>query len=294
MIKIAKSLIKFFLVFIVDVIEKSSSGKNILFSVLFTLRFHLLLIKMKIFNKKYSSLGGIKFHFNNFRETKVILREIFFEECYKLPLGNVPKRIIDGGANIGLATLYFKSVYPNAEVLAFEPNEYAHNFLIKNLKANQISGVKVFKAALSGHSGKLKFNVCPDELMASTATNRLKIREVESNEMLVDAVILSDYLDQRVDILKLDIEGAESGVLAEVEHKLNRVKYLFLEMHYTQGDDSNDIGLIFQILQKHGFEYHVRSSSSGGNDRFSPFKKIEPISSFLIFARNINFKVEKD
>ena len=80
-------------------------------------------------------------------------KEIFIDECYYFE--NLPDRpmIVDCGANIGMATCFFKRLRPNAYVWAIEPSPGTVELLKENLRSNRIEGVRVIAAALSDQRG---------------------------------------------------------------------------------------------------------------------------------------------
>ncbi len=138
-----------------------------------------------------------------------------------------PGFIIDAGAYIGDTTAYFLSRFPNARVLALEPNEESFALASRNLVPYG-DRVELIKAALwstettvriDGHQTSSR--VGPSGVVALTET-------VES--------LMRRSGDRTVDLLKLDIEGAECEVIAGgVGSWLNQVRLLLLETH---GDDS--------------------------------------------------------
>ena len=67
--------------------------------------------------------------------------------------------------------------------------------------------------------------------------------------MRVPAVTLSSLLTERVDLLKLDIEGLETAVLAEAAPRLRRVKRVILEFHGTQRNADNAIETLTRTLR---------------------------------------------
>ncbi|MBI3690708.1 MAG: FkbM family methyltransferase, partial [Mycolicibacterium aromaticivorans] len=113
-------------------------------------------------------------------------------------------RIVDCGANIGLATLYFKLHHPAARVLCFEPNPGCFALLKKNVETNQLADVTLVEAACGRENGKVAFFADPEFSPQSSARRGRSARGVACE---VKQVRLSDYLDGDVDLLKLDVEG---------------------------------------------------------------------------------------
>jgi FkbM family methyltransferase len=84
---------------------------------------------------------------------KETFKEIFFSNIYNTELPFEPKKIIDAGSNIGLASFFFRIKYPKSKIVAFEIETENYNTSIKNLKGiNEIEvfvgGVRMRKTAL--------------------------------------------------------------------------------------------------------------------------------------------------
>jgi FkbM family methyltransferase len=69
--------------------------------------------------------------------------------------------ILDCGANIGMATLFFKWLYPNARIDAFEPDPKTFQLLENNVKQNHLTNVATHNCALWDIDGKIDFFVDP-------------------------------------------------------------------------------------------------------------------------------------
>ena len=85
----------------------------------------------------------------------------------------------------------------------------------------------------------------------------------------IDCVRLSNFLQQKVDFLKLDIEGAEVEVIKEISSSLSNVKNLFIEYHAFE-KRSQDLDELLLILKNAGFRYYIDSPVKGVD---SPFIK---------------------
>ena len=83
------------------------------------------------------------FHFINREEFEILWKDIFKNEAYKTNLKTPKPLIFDVGAHIGLSTLYFKDRYPQAKILAFEPNPKTAKILKLNIKDNHLENIKV-------------------------------------------------------------------------------------------------------------------------------------------------------
>src|ERR1700736_4768148 len=74
-------------------------------------------------------------------------KEIFFDKVYAFPSVTPRPLIIDGGANIGLATLFFKRIYPQSRVIAFEADPAIFALLEQNIDSFRLSDVRLVNAA---------------------------------------------------------------------------------------------------------------------------------------------------
>ena len=140
------------------------------------------------------------------------------------------KVVLDVGANIGLWTKYIKS--RNAQkVYCFEPNKKALDSLTNAFKDDE--SVIISDKAISGKRGNLEFYFDEGK---STASSLLNVRDKNSSSYEVEAITLEDALNLTgsnfVDLVKIDIEGAEFDVLenASIE-TIERVHSFLIEFH---------------------------------------------------------------
>lgn len=188
--------------------------------------------------------------------------EIYKKRMYDFPCDHAP-RVIDGGANIGLAALFIKSRHPAARVTCFEADPEVAVYLKKNLAAAKISDVEVIEAALWETSTMLEFS------SEGSDAGRIGSAPVEAKTRQVTGVRLSPYLAEPVDFLKLDIEGAELPVLRECAPQLRNVQRLFVEYHSFAGQPQG-LAELMAILENAGFRIMVTMS-----DQLSPRPLLE-------------------
>ena len=198
-------------------------------------------------------LFGREFFFISPTELMHGFKEIFIEEVYKQNLSPDPF-IIDCGANIGLSIIYLKQRFPDAEIIAFEPDEENFRLLKKNIESFGYKNIEVRKEAVWVENTIIHFT--GEGSMSSRIETGSLARTVE-----VKAIRLSEFLNKPVDFLKIDIEGAEFRVLMDSVDKLHFVKNLFLEYHgsYSQ---NNELAQIFKILVECGFVYYIKEATT--------------------------------
>lgn len=181
------------------------------------------------------------------------LKEIFLEGVYKQTLSE-NAYIIDCGAHIGLSVIYLKNICPTARIICFEPDEKNYNLLQKNTLSHHLENVDVKQEAIWDENTSLNF--IQDGNMGS------KIGETTSSHAVtVKAARLKDYLDEKVDFLKMDIEGAEYKVLKDISEKLENVNKMFIEYHGTFSQNK-ELLEIFEIILKAGFKFYIKEAAS--------------------------------
>lgn len=179
--------------------------------------------------------------------------EIFLKEIYQFKNSSKEVYIIDGGANIGLSAIYFKKKYPNSEIVAFEPDPDIVNFLMKNITSFDLKNVTVVNKGLWNTEGHINF--FPE---GSDGGRIEPILGHNNKKTTIQTTRLRSYLNKNVDLLKLDIEGAELLVLEDCKDQLVNVKNLFIEYH-SFSNNHQCLDRILNIISNSGFRYYIES-----------------------------------
>src|SRR5260370_1616245 len=188
-----------------------------------------------------------------------LFREIFVRSQYWFACSDDRPLILDCGANIGVATIYFKWLYPNSSIHCFEPDRRTFELLERNIQTKRLSDVHLHQVALSNRVGTVDFFVAarqPGSLLMSLDPQRLPKADIET--VLVDSAKLSTFVDGRqVDLLKMDVEGAERFVLEDLvaSGAMRMVKQLVLEYHHHVDRREVSLGEFLCLLENAGFEY---------------------------------------
>lgn len=184
------------------------------------------------------------------------VEEIFIQEVYRFTAPTTAPRIIDAGANVGLSVLYFKKLYPEAHIIAFEPDQAIFKLLEQNISIRKLNDVELKNAAVWTEDGFLTF-YSEGSLAGSTEVDIMKANEKQT----VKAERLRKYLaDTRIDFLKMDIEGAENKVVFDIQSELNNVDKLFIEYHSIVGKEQM-LGEMLVVLKTAGFKYYIKSAN---------------------------------
>jgi FkbM family methyltransferase len=156
-----------------------------------------------------------------------VLREVFVGAEYALPERCDPAIIVDAGSNIGLSVLYFRACFPRARIIAIEPDPDAFARLRENTRA--LTAVDLVNVALADREGEATLYGGAESWARSLIPGADRPGQESVRTTTLDA--LSQELSlERIDVLKLDIEGAEVPVLTS-SAQLARVGVLIFEYH---------------------------------------------------------------
>lgn len=151
--------------------------------------------------------------------------EIFGAKEYDIDLGD-PLFIIDAGAHIGLASVYFANRYPNATVVAIEPEPGNFEVLLKNVKPYR--NIKPIHAGLWSKKTHLRIE---DSNVATWSFVVLDDPSGTGIPAIAISDIISEFNVTRIDVLKIDIEGSEVQVLNHSKEWIDAVGVLIIELH---------------------------------------------------------------
>ena len=174
--------------------------------------------------------------------------DIYRHGAYAAQFDAAVPRILDCGANIGMSVLYWKSIAPEAAITAFEADPEIAEVLAANLSsAGSENGVDIVQAAVCARRGTVEF--APDGGDAG---------HIGPGGLVVPAVRLRDYLTDKIDLLKLDIEGAEIDVVLDCADLLHHVEQIVLEYH-SMADQQRRLGTMLGTLEATGFRLIVKT-----------------------------------
>jgi len=200
----------------------------------------------------------------NYKMLQFLVIEIFVNQDYIFKSDNATPLIFDCGANMGIATIYLRWLYPKSRIFAFEPDFKIFQLLKENVESNKLSDVYLFNLALSDKRGVLEFYPYVDKNEWNFGIGSTKFESTNNiKKTMVDCVVLSDYVkDNIVDFIKMDIEGAESDVIKELVNtgNLNNVKQLKIEYHHKIKKPI--FGSFLRMFELEGFRYKIRNDYS--------------------------------
>lgn len=181
--------------------------------------------------------------------------DIFNNEIYRFTCENQAPVILDCGSNIGLAALYFKSIFPLSELHCFEPDPNNFSLLEKNLTQNKCTNFHLHQKAIWKDNKGISFMAMGSEGSRIAEGNSAQTVSMQTQSF-------SDLLNgfQKIDLLKLDIEGAEKTVLLEEGINFNNVENLFIEYH-GKAEETATLREIIQLVEKNGFKTYIKMAA---------------------------------
>jgi len=164
-----------------------------------------------------------------------IYREIFEKNEYDFSVNKEPKYIIDAGANIGMASIYFANKYKKAKIIAIEPEE--ENYKLLKLNTEKYTNITAKNAALWNISREIAlFDVGIENIGFMVGTNVSSLKPSTKNfKQLIKTTtideIIHDFNIDFIDILKIDIEGAEKEVFESSKEWISKTRCIIAELH---------------------------------------------------------------
>ena len=200
-----------------------------------------------------------------------VFKQIFQYEEYK-PVVNAmrlnkinPTLILDLGANIGLTTFYLKKYFPETEIISVEPDE--NNFICLELNLKTLTNVKLLNVAVWNESKQL-IEDAPfrggDDWAKNFKEKKDDIGKIINGLSIED--ILKHTSQTSIDLLKIDIEGAERFLFNKDISNLDflaKTKCIAIEIH----DEFNCREDIYNVLSDYGFIYFNHGELTIGVNR---------------------------
>lgn len=162
-----------------------------------------------------------------------VFEQIFINREYDTPLSS-PQCMLDAGANIGLASVYFANRFPDARIVAVEPE--SNNFEMLRLNTQRYPNIQTVRAAVWSHAGRLKLENSDDKSWAFRFTQSADETASDAGSDSVVAIdidrLAQTYNDSHpFEFLKVDIEGAEKEVFAAGGQWLEDARCIVVECH---------------------------------------------------------------
>jgi FkbM family methyltransferase len=185
--------------------------------------------------------------------------EVFLKQVYRAALPLPPAAtVVDLGGNIGLASAYFSMHSNDCHLVVVEPDAANCTMIKRNLDGLQ---PQVVQAAVDATSGTALLSIGASvrhHLARGDETPDVVLREVLT--VALDELLASEN-GRQIDVLKVDIEGAEKGVFADAPRSLERVQLVIMEIH-----EADSVAAIEHTLGSAGLRHQPRPSGASQLD----------------------------
>jgi FkbM family methyltransferase len=158
--------------------------------------------------------------------------QIFVDADYDFVADPPPRTIVDAGANIGLAAVYFANRYPRSTTIALEPEPGNFRMLAQN--AAPYPNIVPVQAALWNRNEAIELfdpGLGDWSFMTGAGTGSVPGKACGTVRAMTLDTLIDEYGLDRIDVLKMDIEGAESEVFEDASSWIDRVDALIIELH---------------------------------------------------------------
>jgi FkbM family methyltransferase len=231
-------------------------------------------------------VNGVRLHAVDSAAYVAMYHEIFGEQIYRFKTATASPYVLDCGANIGMSVMYFKHIYPAARIVAFEPDPRIFALLEGNLREAGLSDVTLVPKGVWNADGALRFVGDPELGVGGHIASDAKNSDLTFE---IPVTRLRSYITDRVDFLKLDVEGAECEVIADCADLLTRVQNIFIEYH-SFANRPQCLARLLLALADAGFRVHMHCIGARSH---SPFVGIDCMSNGMDMQLNI-FGVRMD
>jgi FkbM family methyltransferase len=157
-----------------------------------------------------------------------VYRQVYEKLSYDLELNVAPNIIVDAGANIGLASVYFANKYPNAKIISIEPEKNNFEILKKNISSYE--NIIPLNAALWNENKEICVIDVNDGSWGFQVGNNSDVPLQKINAFTVDKIMEMFNLP-KIDLLKIDIECAEKEVFENPAAWISNVNAIAIELH---------------------------------------------------------------
>ncbi|MBK7427661.1 MAG: FkbM family methyltransferase [Saprospiraceae bacterium] len=185
-----------------------------------------------------------------------VLLQFMADKQYEMEYPDKIRVILDAGANIGLASAYFANKFPEAKIIAIEPDSDNYQQLLRNIK--HYSNVVPIKAGLWKNNTNLKIY---DPGFGEWS---FMVEETESTEGSLPARTVDDicreYSISSIDIFKIDIEGSEKEVFeSENGNWLHLVRMLIVEVHDQM--KAGTANAVIHAVKNKDFNFYIKDEN---------------------------------
>jgi FkbM family methyltransferase len=190
-----------------------------------------------------------------------LVHEIFVQAVYDFAAEVPAPRIVDCGANVGFSIVFFRARYPACSIIAFEPHPVTFERLRRNIERAGYRDVELRRLAVAEEAGE--FDLVTPENDPGSIVSSITSGWTEGVPVRAAAIRLSTVIRDPVDLLKLDVEGAEYGIVRDLvgTGAIAHVREAVIEFHEVPGEPGGATELR-HLLQTAGMTVHLEHHPS--------------------------------
>jgi len=237
------------------------------------------LLNIQRYKRLHVSLLGEDFVIPDSLSFYYSYKEIFLNKIYKFESKNSEPKIIDCGANCGTSIVYFKNIYPNARITAIEPDPEIFKILKTNIKCRRYSNVELINKAVSAETKRVSF------FREGADGGRIHALKNPKDIVKIETINLDKLVNEKIDFLKVDIEGAETEVICSSKYLKNALN-IFIEYHSFK-DASQNLGQLLDKLALNGFRYYIQTQFCSNYPLYKEKLQLGMDLQLNIFAKRI-------
>lgn len=185
----------------------------------------------------------------------LVIKDTVIDDSYLVDNLRLPtkKTIIDIGAGLGDFTIMAAKKFPKAKIIAFDPNPNQFRLLQKNIKLNGVRNIECYKKAV-GTKKSYYLYLSSFNIHASIIKNKPK------KFIRVQGINLNNFLNNRIDLIKIDCEGAEVDILKSINSKkIKFIRRFIIEYHNKIIKNADQ--KILTILNKWNYKFKIKKNS---------------------------------
>lgn len=197
-------------------------------------------------------------------------KQVLLDQEYAFGYKISPKLIVDAGANIGLTSVYFSNRFTDTKIIAIEPDIANYNLLKRNTESYE--NIVPIRAALWNKNTMISL-VDPGLGSWGFQTQESDIDSINKKgevEAITLSKIIEDHNIDHIDLLKVDIEGAEKEVFSQSEDWIGKVKTIVVELHDRFKPGCSDT--VFNSTKEFKFKYSMGENIAFSREEFIPTK----------------------
>ena len=220
-----------------------------------------LYLKLRYHKTNKVNVPGLKYpiQLRPFTKDRPTFEKIFLFDEYDFDFPsfiNQPKVIVDAGANIGLSAIFFANKFPNAKIIALEPEP--KNIEQFKLNTQNYPNIKLVEAALWKTSGWIEI---VDKGLGEAGFMVKEVPEKSSKSIKSISLdkLIQEFDIQVIDFLKIDIEGSEKEVFENANLWLKNVKSFSVELHDHMKQACSKS--VFKAVTQHNFQFDQKGEN---------------------------------